>query len=78
MTVLPAFGRDYSTIAAVLADWNEGKDFLVADVTNRWDGKPMNKQSAEEAGIFKVGIRYAKKTKQVFVVFKDGKWKKFG
>ena len=27
MTVLPAYGRDYKSKKAVLADWHAGKDF---------------------------------------------------
>lgn len=28
-TILPAYGRDYKSKAAVLADWQQGKDFQV-------------------------------------------------
>lgn len=30
MTVTPAYGRDYKSKAAALADWNDGKDFVDA------------------------------------------------
>lgn len=43
MTVTPAYGRDYKTAAAARADWDAGKDFLVADHFSRWDGKPTGK-----------------------------------
>lgn len=42
-TLTPAYGRDYTTAAAVRADWLAGKDFIVADLSSRWDGKPANK-----------------------------------
>ena len=29
---IPAYGRDYKTKQAVLADWNGGKDFLIAGI----------------------------------------------
>jgi hypothetical protein len=28
--LLPAYGRDYKTAAAAKADWQSGKDFLIA------------------------------------------------
>ena len=30
MTVLPAYGRDYKSKKAALADWHAGKDFVCA------------------------------------------------
>jgi len=47
-TVTPAYGRDYKTAKAALADWNAGKDFIINDISNRWDGKPINKEGAEK------------------------------
>ena len=29
LTLQPAYGRDYKSKAAVLADWNDNKDFRV-------------------------------------------------
>jgi hypothetical protein len=58
-TVTPAYGRDYKSKKAALADWNAGKDFIINDISNRWDGKPVNKQGAEEAGL-SIMIRYDK------------------
>lgn len=63
-TLVPAYGRDYKSKAAVLADWEAGKDFLVMDITDRWNGLPANK--ADLAGIGSVKFRYAKLAK-IFV-----------
>lgn len=30
ITVVPAYGRDYKSKAAIMADWKEGKDFQIA------------------------------------------------
>jgi len=30
LTLQPAYGRDYKSKAAVLADWNDNKDFRIA------------------------------------------------
>jgi len=43
MTLTPAYGRDYKSKKAVLADWEAGKDFIIADIMSKWDGKPANK-----------------------------------
>jgi len=63
-TLIPAYGRDYKSAKAVKADWNAEKDFIIADMFNLYDGKPINKNDADRAGI-KVSIRYNKLTKQV-------------
>ncbi len=42
-TLTPAYGRDYKSKRAVLADWNAGKDFVYNDVRSPWDGKYANK-----------------------------------
>ena len=59
MTLTPAYGRDYSSRTAVRQDWDDNKDFLIADVTDRWCGKPINREQVQAAGISEVSIRYA-------------------
>ena len=56
-TVTPAYGRDYKSKQAALADWNSNEDFIINDMSNRWDGKPVNKQGAEEYKL-SIMIRY--------------------
>ena len=43
-TLLPAYGRDYTSKAKVLADWNSEKDFIITNLFSPYDGKPVNKQ----------------------------------
>lgn len=57
LNLVPAYGRDYRSKAEVLLDWNAGKDFLINDISSRWDGKPINKPQAVEAG-HRVNVRY--------------------
>ena len=38
MILIPAYGRDYKTAAEVKKDWEAGKDFMIADVSCRWNG----------------------------------------
>jgi hypothetical protein len=39
VNLVPAYGRDYKHPEEVIADWKAGKDFRIADIGNRWDGK---------------------------------------
>ena len=50
MTVVPDYGRDYRSAKAVKVDWSANKDFLIADIHNRHDGKPINKEDAKGQG----------------------------
>ena len=45
MTLTPAYGRDYKSQKAVKAAWNSNADFIVADMSSPWDGKPANRHS---------------------------------
>jgi hypothetical protein len=56
--VVPAYGRDYATQAAVKAAWRAEQDFLLADPTSRWNGLPVNRQQVGAGDI--VIVRYAR------------------
>lgn len=68
LTLVPAYGRDYKSQAAVKADWNCDKDFLVQDISSPYDGKYVNKKDLLDPIItkrmkivgqsFTVNIRY--------------------
>ena len=62
MTVTPAYGRDYKSKAATLADWNAGLDFVVASIHE--GGRYINRADAVQAGL-DVWIRYSRLTKIV-------------
>ena len=65
--LIPAYGRDYKSAAAVKAAWEEGKDFIIADMGNRWYGKPINKEGADEGKYGPVLVRYSGLRKLVIV-----------
>lgn len=67
LTLVPAYGRDYKSQAAVKADWDADKDFVVCDMSSKYDGKPINRADALRAGIREVKIRY-KALRQLVVV----------
>ena len=54
-TVIPAYGRDYKSAAAAKKDWQDGKDFIIADLFDPYDGKPCSIRDG-----LKVTIRYNK------------------
>lgn len=71
MTLTPAYGRDYKSKKEVLEDFNAGKDFVIADITHPYSGKPVDKKSLIVEGERQVMIRYKKLT-QVAVVKLEG------
>ena len=62
LTVVPAYGRDYTSANAARVDWCDNKDFIIADNFNPYDGKPINRDQAVQAG-YRVHIRYARLAK---------------
>jgi len=38
LTIVPAYGRDYDSEREAIADWLNGKDFRICDISSRWDG----------------------------------------
>lgn len=60
LSVVPAYGRDYKSKAAVLADLHGGKDFMVADMSSQWDGMPGNLEGFKREGITSLTVRYSK------------------
>jgi len=65
LTLLPAYGRDYTSQKAVKKDWNEGKDFVIATMFGGHYGQYVGINDApKDAYIF---IRYDKKRKIVQV-----------
>lgn len=54
--VIPSYGRDYKSAAALKADWSAGKDFTIADFSSRDDGRQVNRQDYPTG---KLQARYA-------------------
>lgn len=69
--LVPAYGRDYTTIKSVLIDFNRNWSFI--SNTYGWPDKPVDRQTLIALGIPEVKIRYANKTKWVFVDVKTGR-----
>ena len=50
----PAYGRDYTSKKALLADFDKDKDFLMPS------GVPINKAQLVQMGVKRIRVRYAK------------------
>ena len=64
-TLVPAYGRTYTNQKSVKQDWRDGKDFLIADLFDQYDGKPANCESFPPGSTHV--IRYADGRKTVAV-----------
>jgi hypothetical protein len=60
ITLTPAYGRDYKSLAAAKADLLEGKDFVLNDIMSPHDGRLC---SARDFPGHTVQVRYNRKTK---------------
>lgn len=49
----PAYGRDYKSKKAVLADWDANKDFIIENWNHPYCGKPANKEQIDDAVQFR-------------------------
>ena len=61
ITLTPAYGRDYKTAKTAKNDWLAGKDFIIADFTNPYDGKPISIRDAKPGEKFM--LRFCRLTK---------------
>ena len=63
LTLQPAYGRDYKSKAAVLADWNANKDFRIASYGPDM-GRYINKDDTDHADQgYTLNFRYQRDTK---------------
>ena len=70
LTLIPAYGRDYHTALAARADWAEGKDFKVQDVSYAFPGtycSIRNSGMMLQDGYTHVSIRFSRLEKQTLV-----------
>lgn len=58
--IVPTYGRDYKSKAAVKEALDANQDFRVADMSSQWDGKACNLEDLKRGGITEVTVRYGK------------------
>ena len=68
LTIIPAYGRDYTNKKQVLDDLNAKKDFLAAYYNSRWQA--WNIEQAGEGE--QISVRYSNSRKQTIVTIKKG------
>lgn len=67
ITVLPNYGRDYSTAAEVQAGYRAGHDFRVQDAgAPQWNGMAVNKEDAEYSNV-RLKVRFNKLTDFIYL-----------
>lgn len=74
LTISGAYGRDYKSKAAILADWNAGKDFIIRTF-GLDDGRYINASDAELGGIAMLQVRYAADRNVAVIKGHSGAWK---
>ncbi len=62
MTIVPAYGRDYTSAKAAKADFAADKDFIIADYFDPDDGRAVNRAQLLALGKRSVNIRFKRLT----------------
>lgn len=64
LTLVPAYGRDYKSKSALVADWESGKDFLAAGIKPGTSGYTSIRDTTafKEDHITHLHFRYNKQT----------------
>lgn len=76
MHLIPAYGRDYKSKKEIQADLEANKDFVIADMSSQYDGKPVNLEQLQEVGERTINVRYKRLTE--VTVFQVAKLKQTG
>jgi hypothetical protein len=71
VTLVPAYGRDYTSKSQVAAAYAAGLDFL--NIGYNGNGKPINRAQVEALGASWVNIRYGRLRKVLVVDMRGGK-----
>jgi hypothetical protein len=59
LTIVPAYGRNYNSKAAIWSDWLAGKDFQIASY-GADTGRYINREDAERSSLACLLVRYGK------------------
>jgi hypothetical protein len=65
-----AYGRDYKSKKALLADFHADKDFIIRNCIGDWaseSGRYINKPQVLQEGIARVQFRFSRDTKQAVI-----------
>jgi len=70
-TLLPAYGRDYKSKAAIAADLNADKDFMISSL----NPSLINRTQLLEMGVASVVVRYGNQRKVTSLKLVSGSFK---
>ena len=62
----PAYGRDYKSKKAALADFEANKDFIIENITDIYCGKPVNAEQLKPGD--RIQLRFDRLRKVAVVV----------
>jgi hypothetical protein len=68
VTLIPAYGRDYTKQGQVMMHFNNNKDFIITSINDPYNGKPCNKSDLIKYSPYThVEIRYDKLRKALLL-----------
>jgi hypothetical protein len=71
LQIVPIAGRDYKTKADIISALQSLRDFKVADISCRWDGKPCNLNDLKSTGITRVWVRHNQLRDKTLIVLSE-------
>lgn len=71
LQVSPAYGRDYTNEKQVLEDLRKERDFIIRDITNKWDGCPCNVRDVRRGEYTHLKVRYHRLEKVTIIALED-------
>ena len=70
INLVPAYGRDYRSRKAIIADLQKNMDFSIRDISCPWDGKVANLRDLT-GSYDTITVRYSKLTKVCSINLKE-------
>lgn len=58
LSVIPAYGREYTEESQIQRDWDNSLDFRICDTSDPYYGKYINLEDARNAGLTNILVLY--------------------
>ena len=71
ITMVPAYGRDYTSVRAGKKALKDQAHFRVQDVSSKWDGMVGNLRDLKNEGHVEVCVRYSNLNKVTIFAMED-------
>ena len=66
INLVPAYGQVYTSKAQVKAALFQNRDFMIQDISSRYNGSYASRSDLVNSGITKAQIRYGKRLEKVW------------